>query len=555
MGGSRDFLHDRRGGVAPTVAVIAMLLCGCLAVVFDVGNVFLQSRRLQGIADLAAMAAARDLANADAAAASTASLSGWPGPLAVTVTKGVYAADAALAPGQRFQPTATDANAAAVVAKGQVQLFFGAPFIGRSTVAITRRATAARGELASFSIGSRLASLHGGLANDLLSALTGSEVSLSVMDYNALAAAKVDLVSYAEALNTSADVLGASFDTALEAETTTPDALGALGDALDENGEKTAAAAARKLAAAASEERTIQLKSLVSLGPYAGQDHVAASTSSSVPVDALSLAKAILVLAQEGRQVQLDLSGSIPGISEVNVWLAIGERPNGSPWLVVTEDGSPVVRTAQMRLYLEARTLGTLQGLGVQSLRVPVLVELASAEASLAQLACPADPQAQSATLLVKPSLGQLALGDLNLAKLHDFKTDLNPGAATLLAVPGVKVSGSGRVQIGGGEGAKVLFSRTDIAAGTIKTVKSTDIAQSSLVSLVGVTQLNVSVLGLGLGLSGGPLQTSVAKQLGQVAEPLDDLLTGLTDLLGIGLGEADVTVTGLRCRTPALVA
>ena len=42
-----------------------------------------------------------------------------------------------------------------------------------------------------FAVGSRLASLNGGIVNQLLSGLLGTSVSLSVMDYNALLASRV----------------------------------------------------------------------------------------------------------------------------------------------------------------------------------------------------------------------------------------------------------------------------------------------------------------------------------------------------------------------------
>lgn len=548
-------LRDRRGGVTIVVAMMVMLLCGCLALAIDLGNIFMQSRRLQGVVDLAAMAAARDLGRAEAAATATANLSGWSGPLALTVTKGVYAPNAALAPRQRFQPQAADANAAAVAAKGQVQLYFAGPLFGRSQIDITRSATAARAEVASFSIGSRLASFKGGIANDLLSALTGSTVSLTAMDYDALASAKVDLLTYAETLNSSANLTAATFDKTLDASITPPAALDALADALIRQGDQDAGAAMQKLAAAASGARSIELKSLVSLGPYADKNRPANEATSAIAVDALSMAKAILMLAQEGRQLQLDLDAAVPGVTEVKVWLAIGERPNQSPWLTVTEAGGTVVRTAQTRLYVEATTLGALQGVGIQSLRIPILVEAASAEAALSDIKCPWDRQAQSVTLAVKPSLGNLVLGDIHLAKLNDFKTPLSPSPATLLAIPTVKVQGSADIKLGGTRASDVKFSRSDIDAGAIKTVGSTDIAQSAVASLVGATKLDVTALGLNLGLLQAPLRTSIANQLGQVAAPLDGLITQLTDLLGVGLGEADVKINGLRCNNPALVA
>jgi uncharacterized membrane protein len=42
---------------------------------------------------------------------------------------------------------------------------------------------------------------------------------------------------------------------------------------------------------------------------------------------------------------------------------------------------------------------------------------------------------------------------------------------------------------------------------------------------------------------------------LTSVAAPLDSLVNGLSDLLGVRLGEADVRVNGVRCGGAALVA
>ncbi len=63
--------------------------------------------------------------------------------------------------------------------------------------------------------------------------------------------------------------------------------------------------------------------------------------------------------------------------------LAIGERPNRSPWLTVTSKGEPIIRTAQTRIYLEATTAKALSDL--TAVKLPVLIEAASAEARLKQ--------------------------------------------------------------------------------------------------------------------------------------------------------------------------
>jgi uncharacterized membrane protein len=70
--------------------------------------------------------------------------------------------------------------------------------------------------------------------------------------------------------------------------------------------------------------------------------------------------------------------------------------------------------------------------------------------------------------------------------------------------------------------------------------------------SLISRIDLNVSVLGLGLGL--GSLTALVGQVLNQAAAPLDGVYSQVTSLLGVQVGQADVWVNGVRCGTPVLV-
>lgn len=72
-------------------------------------------------------------------------------------------------------------------------------------------------------------------------------------------------------------------------------------------------------------------------------------------VSALDLVMAIAEIAGGNRQIELKL-GAQAGIADLKATLAIGERPNTSPWIAVTARGEPVLRTAQARLYLRAKT-------------------------------------------------------------------------------------------------------------------------------------------------------------------------------------------------------
>lgn len=548
------FGSDTEGAVSIIMAGSLMTLLTASALAVDVGSIFLQSRKLQGIADLAAISAARDLDHATAAAQATATANGWSVPLQVNVALGTYNPDPAVTVAARFQPGGVKPNAAKVVVKGQADLFFGQMILGKPSITISRRAIAARADMASFSIGTGLLGLDGGIANQLLSQLTGSTVSLSVMDYNALANAKIDLFKYAEALRVTSDLKGVSYDKVLDSEISTGKALTVLADLLQNDGAVAAAVSARKLSVAAGNSKEITPSKLLDLGPYKSQDHVAGATSTKVQVAAGDFANALLLLADEGRQVKLDLGASVPGVLDTDVWLAVGERPNNSPWLTVDRDGEVIVRTAQTRLYIKAKALSALGLLGIQPITLPVFVEAASGEAKLSAMECPETLSAQAATLSVRPSVGRVSIGEINTALLNDFKTNLTVAPAPILDVLGVvKVTGLADVHIGGLTWKTVRFTRADIQAATMKTVVTDDVAQATVSSLLGSLDLDVHVLGLGLGLGG--IASALTGTLTTLAAPLDTVLNSLTKLLGVQVGKADVRMNGLRCRDAALVA
>lgn len=547
---NRSFFSSDKGGVAVMGAVGMFVLIAFCALAVDLGSVFVQTRRLQGATDLAAMAAARDLDNAEAAARATAIANGWTGPLTVTVVKGTYSGDSAIAASSRFTPGATDPNAVRVRLSSEAPLYFGQVLTGKTGLKINRQATAARADLASFSIGTRLAALDGGIANALLAGLTGSNVNLSVMDYQALADADVELFDYIDAVKTEAHLTAASYDDVLDTDITTGKALKGLSRVLSNKGQTRAASAANSLALSAGDRTPTKLSKLFDVGPYSQQNRVAGGSGAKVQLDAMNLSKAVLELSNGARQVQLDLGATIPGVSSLTAWLAIGEPPNNAPWMTITDSREVIVRTAQTRLYLEAKVGGSGL-LSAAQVKLPVLVEAASGEAKLKDMACATG----EATLDVRPGLGKLAIGEIDTASLNDFKTALTPGTATLAKAPLFSVTGKSSVSLGGQAWQAVKFSQSEVRSGAVKTVSTRDLAQATVSSLLSGLSLKANILGLGLGLGESALTSAVAAILTPLASPLDDVLNSLTDLVGVRLGQADVRMNGLRCRDAALVA
>lgn len=544
----RDFARNQDGGVAIIGAASLSMLLGICALAVDIGSVFLESRRLQGVADLAALAAARDLDNAEAAALATARANGWNGPLTLIIEKGHYSRDQKLAVETRFQSNTAAPDAVRVRLSGQTPLFFGKMLTGQESMTINRKATAARAQLASFSIGTRLVSLDRGLANALLSGLTGSSVGLSVMDYDALADADVELFDYLDALRTELNLTGASYGEVLHAKMSTGKALKALARTLADHDQSRAASAVRTLSLAASDRTPADLSRLFDPGPYGVQSQVVGGGGAAVKLDAMNLSKAVLALSNGARQVKLDLGAAAPGITNLTAWLAIGEPPNNAPWMTVTASRDVLVRTAQTRLYLEASIAGSGL-LAPAQIKLPILVEAASGGARLQAISCTAN----EAALDVSSGLGTLTVGEIDTHALDDFKTPLSPAPAMIAKAPLFSVSGKASTSLGGQAWQTVRFSQDEVRGRVVKTVSTNDLARSTVSSLLGDLSLETSIAGLGLGESA--LTSAVATLLTPLAAPLDDVLNTLTALAGVRLGQADVRMNGLRCRDAALVA
>ncbi len=558
------FAADRRGVTAALTALCLLALVGSAALGVDLGNIYMKTRQLQGVADLAAMASVQSLDPAasqspQATAQATAALNPWSGGIIAQAVTGLYAANASVPAAQRFTATTTNPNAVQVKLQAPMPLYFAGLLTGRSSLTITRTATAARAQMAAFSIGSGLASLNGGVANALLSALTGSQVQLSVMNYQALASANIDLLRYVPALQARAGLQAVSFSQVLATSVAPSTALGALADTLTASGQSAAAGAAQTLAAAAAALPATPLASILALGPYGSQDQTTDGSGASLTVSAMGLADALLVAANGSRQLSLSLNGLAPGVTQLTLRLAIGQRPSQSPWLTVTDAGQIVVRTSQMRLYLQAGLapgpLSTASGGALVSL--PIYVEAASAQAKLQDLQCPAAASAQGLDLSASTSLGTFALAQVDPTTLANFATPVALQTATLLNAVLVRATAYSRVDIGGGQASwqTVHFSQADIAADTMKSIFVSDIARANVASLLGGSNVQVQTPVAMAGLTPAILTPELQALLVEAAPSLDAVVSQVEALSGVRVGEADLWANGLRCHGAALVS
>ncbi|RIK99620.1 MAG: hypothetical protein DCC74_00975 [Proteobacteria bacterium] len=546
----RRFIRDRGGNIAIMSAAGMLLMVGCAALGVDLGTIYVDRRHAQSAADLAALVAASDIARAEAAAAATLEKNRLPAAALVGIERGSYRADPALPPAQRFTAAALPANAVRVTVETQTPLFFGRVLAGTDHFTIRTRATAGATELASFAIGSRLVRLDGGLLNQLLGGLLGTTLTLSAMDYQALLDAKIDLFDVLSALATKIDLTGVSYDRLLLSNVKVVDALDAMLTVQREaTGLSTATAALAAIVQAASGLTTeVALGSLIDAGPYGG---LTAGTKPKVGVGVglYDLVAATASAANGAHQIEAGLDLALPGIASARLVAAVGERPQGTSWLTVGAVGASV-HTAQTRVFLDVRLVGTGQA---SLINLPLYVEVAAGTATLDAIACGRpDVATSTVTLGVTPGVADAWVAAVDEALMTNFTRKPTGGDATLVDAGLVKLMGRAHAEIGNMTPRAVEFSHAEILERTRKTVTTADFTSSLVASLLGKLTLTPVVIGLGLPIPG--LAGTVAGVLATATPALDDLLGGVLATLGVGLGQADVWVTGLRCDGAVLV-
>ena len=545
---------DRSGNMTVLFAMGFAVSALVSAVAVDAASLYHERRMLQNGVDLAALSAAGDPAGAAElaqAALVEAGLLPAGSSTGLTVVTGQYDPDPTIPAASRFTPGASPANAVAVSLQRRGQLYFArgwadAPMLGATAIASIT-------PLVSFSLGSRLASLNGGIANAVLNDLLGTSVSLTALDYQNLLDAEVDAFAFLDALAARLGVTAGSYDDLLALSADPGTLAAALADLLT-GVERTAML---KLAGSAGNNGTVPLGKLFDLGQL-GQLAIGSGVGEGLftTISALELLGASAALGNGDRQVSLALTAGIPGLVGITASLAVGEPPQGGGWFAIGGVGT-VVRTAQLRLRLVAEILGS-GALAGAPIRLPLYLELAHAEAIVGAATCPsATAPSGTASILTRPGALRLMVGEVDGATFGDFNTTPAVGPAQLvevklLGLTVLKVLASALVEVAQTTPIPLDFSSSDISGGMVHTARTTTMVTSLTGSLLDNLVLSVPVLGLGLNLTS--LATLLDTILNPLAPTLDLVLVRLLEGLGLSLGEADVTVYGVRCSHPVLV-
>jgi len=579
MAATRRLLADRSANFAIMTALCTPVALALSAFAIDEGSLYNERRAAQSIVDLAAITAASNITNAQQAVLTTLSDNGITSvavqqqgttvaPTAskavVQIVPGRYTGVSTVAAGSRFEAGKLPYNAVQVSLKKQGTLYFAGSIMSPPTLGTT--ATASAQPQAAFSVGSRLASLNGGILNALLGGLLGGNISLSVMDYNSLISADVDVLSFTDALATQLHLTGVSYTDVLTSKAT----IGQIATAMVNvpGLDRTAKIALQTMASSATNTVKIPLSTFIDLGSVGDLGIGQKPAGLNVTASALSMLTAAAALANGSNDVAVNLGATIPGLTSTTLAIAIGEPMQNSAWLTVGELGT-VVRTAQTRIKLNASvTLGNANlggGIKLLAVNLPLNVEVAYAEAKLTDISCPTGPSSVKVSIAAQPGVVEAHLAKSSASGFADFTKPQSFSDAEiadvslkllLIKLNLLQINGSSYFAVTNMTPTTLTYNATDIANKAIKTVSTKNLTQSLTTSLVNNLSLSVNALGLGLDVTAllGTVKPAVTTLLNGVTAPVDSLVYNVLGALGVRVGEADVRVTGATCGRSVLV-
>lgn len=541
------FQKDQRASLALISATLLPLVIGCAALAIDVGTIFADRRRTQSAADIAAIVATANIAVAANAATAAAIQNKYPASAVSAVELGVYTANAALSPQSRFVASgSTGANAVRVTMQTTTPLTFARFFTGTDHMDIHATATAARSAVASFTIGSRTVGINNGVLNALLGKMLGANLSLSLSDYNALLNTKVDVFNFWSQLATRVNLTGVTYDSLLSGSAKAGDLVVTLQKA--NNSSSITGVMNGLVATLGNVTASTPLSSIASVGPYSTMK-VGQQPQTSVAVSALDMLSGIAQAANGTNQIPVSLALGLPGIVSASVNVEIGEQPQGVSTMAVGLPGVSA-KTAQTRIRVALQLLGTP---GVPIVNLPIYIEVARGTATLKSVSCGYPSNTSSTvTLAVTPGIVDAWIGAVTTADFSDLTSAVNPSPGTLVNLGAVTATGRAHATMGNTLPTNITFNYADIQAQTKRTVITANFTSSLTASLLGDLTVSVNVGPFGTPIPG--LAGTVSGIISGAAPSIDQLLATVLAALGIGIGQADVWINGIRCDGAVLV-
>jgi uncharacterized membrane protein len=562
--GRTRWLNDARGGMTVVVAAGIIFLAGTVAIALDTGAAFLAQKRVQGAADLAAIKAATDLANANAVASASLARNIPAGSLAGTpqVEIGAYPPSGytmqtvgALAVQNRFEANVAIPNAVRVTVRMRAPSFFIRLF-RPDPLTVAAQATAFNKPLTHLAARSVLGDVDSGkmlALNTALSSLLGATVNLTAANYQALVEAEIRLLALLDALAPVLGVSAGDYNAVLAHGMTLPNVLDAAvaavqGDTALSGSSATIVAALNSLKGQTGGAPSFNLASVVELDADDPRDGAAAR------VNLLDLVRAAAEAANDQNATRAQVAVPVAG-GVVNVTMAAIAPTK----LSATGSAGITVRTSQMRIYAEAIPDAKVNVLGsLISSRYPIFIQLAGGSAAATDVAC-TGPDASTATVQSTAQSGAATatVGNIDPTALHQAIPPATSPAFILNVANLVRIDGSAQVAVSGPQESPSFAPPFD--SSNSQTIELNQPFTSLMSTTLGDLDTSISLGPLNLGILGIPLVnaaailTAVLTNLNQMAPAVDELLDDTLAGLGTAQGYLRVAATYMRCSNPTL--
>jgi uncharacterized membrane protein len=400
-------------------------------------------------------------------------------------------------------------------------------------------------------VGPRLASVNsqrGLLLNAIFSALLGNSVNLTVLDWNAIATAELDVIQLLGVLQS--DLQLASPQQVLDTDLTLLQVLNAAVDVAHADGNTAAVNALNAInVVIAPLTGTIRLGDLI-------QSDFPDGALAVLEMDILSLLTGVISLFNYENVLTtpqpISVSGSalgLPNVAETQLYAQVIEPP-----IVKCGPAGTEFYSAEIRIKLNINTLVApirvnLLGLGQVSVSLTQLglyLDVARAQGSINFI----DTLSPQVGVQVKPGIVNAYLGTISDSIFFNRDAVITPAVVTYgtigqVTVGGLTASLKGKADaLGNTTNANLNFNGPFPQT---KTVGTSATFISNLISTL-VNDLELQVTPNILGLLLNTVLNIVRPLVNNLITPiLSNVLGGLVDpllgLLGIGIGEADVTV------------
>lgn len=558
------FRADTRGVISIFGAFAIVAGLGISAMVVDVGHLYLTKRRLQNVVDAAALAAAGDPANATAIAQGIFRQNGYATDQ-LSVQPGHYTADPVLSVSTRLDTSAArPANAVRVTNRIATTDFLSTIFNSSGKANVFATATAAQTPTVSFSAGSGLAQLDGGLLNSVLGQLLGTTFSFSGLTWQGLAGANVDALSLLDQFATHANLAAGTYGDLANANITAGQFIAAAQAAINAHpsGNTSAALDALNLLSLRMPQNvSVALGSIIDttlwqtrkIGSIVQQDQGQTTINLLDAITAMARLYGANHLADVGTSLSIPITNT-----SISAYVTAGQ-PQASAAVATL---GTTLTTSQVRLALVVTAANVNLGLATAKIMLPVYVEIASGKAQVKAIPC--QTNGTMVTVSATPTGATAQIGSVTQAQLQDFGSAIQPSPAAIVqlavqlpllpAIP-VSIQASGNAAVAAGAATDMNFTLPQIQAATMKTVAGSN---GQLIS--GVAQ------SLTLTASGNGITSVVTNLINTVVMPilrpllvsilsaLDPVVSNLLQTLGVKVGTLDITVHGASCGRSKLI-